>query len=100
MLICFPKIAATRVYLGGEEKKLSFEDFPFTANSRTYCVNKQVSDSACTSTAYLSGVKGMGSTIGLNAKAKRKNCFDTMDKQKRTESIASWAMKAGKAAGL
>lgn len=86
--------------MGGEEKKLSFEDFPFTAKSKTYCVNKQVSDSACTATAYLSGVKAMGSTIGLNAKATRKNCLDSMDPEKRTESIASWAMKAGKDAGL
>lgn len=42
----------------------------------------------------------MGSTIGLNAKATRKNCLDTMDNEKRTESIASWAMKAGKEAGF
>lgn len=77
-----------------------FEDFPFTANSKTYCVNKQVSDSACTATAYLHGKKAMGSTIGLNAKATRKNCLDSMDPDKRSESIASWAMKAGKDAGV
>lgn len=77
-----------------------FEDFPFTANSKTYCVNKQVSDSACTATAYLHGKKAMGSTIGLNAKATRKNCLDSMDPEKRSESIASWAIKAGKSAGL
>jgi alkaline phosphatase len=86
--------------MGGEEKKLFFENFPYTANSKTYCVDKQVADSACTATAYLHGLKAMGSTIGLNAKATRKNCLDTMDPEKRTESIASWAMKAGKDAGL
>lgn len=79
---------------------MAFEEFPFTANSKTYCVNLQVADSACTATAYLSGVKGRGSTIGLNAQATRKDCFDSMDNEKRTESIASWAMKAGKDAGL
>lgn len=42
----------------------------------------------------------MGSTIGLNAKATRKNCLDTMDLEKRTESIASWAMNAKKDAGI
>jgi hypothetical protein len=51
-----PTIASTRVYIGGEEKSLSFEKFPFTAMSRTYCVDKQVADSACTATAYLTGV--------------------------------------------
>lgn len=96
----FSQSAAARSYIGGEEKKLSFENFPYTANSKTYCVNKQVSDSACTATAYLSGVKARGSTIGLNAKATRKNCLDSMDAEKRTESIASWAMKAGKDAGI
>jgi alkaline phosphatase len=80
--------AAARVYIGGDEKKMFFEDFPFTANSKTYCVNKQVSDSACTATAYLHGKKAMGSTIGLNAKATRRNCLDSMDPEKRSESIA------------
>lgn len=86
--------------MGGEEKKLSFEEFPFTASSKTYCVDLQVSDSACTATAYLSGIKANGETIGLNAKARRKNCLDTMDLEKRTESIASWAMKAKKEVGV
>lgn len=32
-----PTIAATRVYIGGEEKQLSFETFPYTGLSK---VNK------------------------------------------------------------
>ena len=95
-----PTIAATRVYMGGEEKKLAFEEFPFTASSKTYCVDNQVSDSACTATAYLSGVKANGATIGLSARALRANCQDGNDASKKTESIASWAMKAGKDAGF
>lgn len=95
-----PTIAAARVYMGGEEKKLHFEDFPFTASSKTYCVDKQVSDSACTATAYLSGVKANDATIGLSARALRSNCVDGSDAGKQTESIASWAMKAGKDAGF
>jgi alkaline phosphatase len=86
--------------MGGEEKKLSFEEFPFTASSKTYCVNKQVADSACTSTAYLHGKKATGSTVGLNAKATHRNCFDTMDPEKRSDSIGKWAQDAGKSAGL
>ena len=95
-----PTISATRVYIGGEEKKLSFEEFPFTASSKTYCVDFQVSDSACTATAYLSGVKANSATIGLSARALRSNCQDGNDASKKTESIASWAMKAGKDAGF
>lgn len=95
-----PTIAAARVYMGGEEKKLSFEHFPFTASSKTYCVDKQVSDSACTATAYLTGVKANDATIGLSARALRSNCVDGNDSSKKTESIASWAMKEKKDAGF
>jgi alkaline phosphatase len=95
-----PTIAAARVYMGGEEKKLSFENFPYTASSKTYCVDKQVSDSACTATAYLSGVKTNDATIGVNARALRSNCQDGNDDSKKTESIASWALKADKDAGF
>lgn len=35
----------------GEEEKLSFEEFPYTGLSKTYCVNRQVADSACSATA-------------------------------------------------
>lgn len=95
-----PTIAAARVQMGGEEKKLYFENFPNTASSKTYCVDKQVADSACSATAYLTGVKANDATIGLNAQALRTNCFDGNIDSKKTESIASWAMKAGKDAGF
>lgn len=41
----------------GEENYLSFERFPFTALSKTYSTNQQVSDSAPTASALLTGVK-------------------------------------------
>lgn len=40
-----PSVMAARVQMGGEEKQLSFESFPYTASSKTYCVDKQVADS-------------------------------------------------------
>jgi alkaline phosphatase len=95
-----PTIAAARVYMGGEEKKLSFENMPFTANSKTYCVDVQVADSACTATAYLHGVKANDATIGVNANVPRSDCNGDRVPEKQTESIASWAMKAGKDAGF
>lgn len=95
-----PTIASARVQMGGEEKKLYFENFPNTASSKTYCVDKQVADSACSATAYLTGVKANDATIGLNAQALRTNCLDGNIDTKKTESIASWAMKAGKDAGF
>lgn len=45
--------ATARPYLDGEEAQLSFEKFPYYGMSRTYCVNRQVPDSACTATAFL-----------------------------------------------
>lgn len=45
-----PTLAATRMYLGGEEKSLSFEEFPFVGMSKTYCLDYAVPDSACSST--------------------------------------------------
>lgn len=57
-------IAASRVFEAqqrrgesGEENRLSFEDFPFTAMSRTYSVNQQTADSAPTMSAIMTGVK-------------------------------------------
>jgi alkaline phosphatase len=40
--------AATRMYMGGEEVELSYERFPHLGFVKTYCVDRQVADSACT----------------------------------------------------
>lgn len=93
-----PTLAAARVLGGGEEIYLSFENFPYTALSKTYCVDKQVADSACTSTAYLTGVKANDATTGINANVPHNSCNYSIEDH--TESIASWAMKAGKDAGF
>lgn len=91
---------ATRAYLGGEEKSLSFEEFPAVGMAKTYCVSNQVSDSASTSTAYLSGVKANYGTIGVTAKVPRYDCTAQLDPSTHTASIAKWAMDAGKVAGF
>lgn len=42
--------AAARLLIGGEDAKLSFETFPYTASSMTYCVDVQVAGKLyCTS---------------------------------------------------
>lgn len=45
-----PTLAALRMYQGGEETKFSFENFPGVGMSKTYSVDHQVADSACTAT--------------------------------------------------
>lgn len=47
-------LAAARMYMGDEESSLSFEKFPFLGMVKTYCVDKQVPDSACTATGLYS----------------------------------------------
>ncbi|XP_058835962.1 membrane-bound alkaline phosphatase-like [Topomyia yanbarensis] len=93
-------VAMTRVYIGGEEKKLAFELFPDIGMSKTYSVNYQVPDSACTATAYLTGVKANYGTIGVNAKVPVYDCEAELDSSSHTHSIAKWAMDTGKDAGL
>lgn len=92
--------SAARMYKGGEEKSLSFEDFPYAGTIKTYCVDYQVADSACTATAYLSGVKNNYGTIGISGKVTRNDCVGQMDESNHIKSIAKWAMDAGKSAGL
>lgn len=93
-------LAAARSYIGGEELKLSFEEFPFTGLSKTYSVDKIVPDSACTSTSYLCGVKANYGTIGVNAHVKRGDCLAMANETNHVFSLGKWAMDAGKAAGL
>lgn len=93
-------VAATRMYMGGEELSLSFEKFPHFGLSKTYAVNYQVADSANTATAYLTGVKGNYETIGVNAQVKRDDCDGAMDVAKQTESLAKWAQASCKATGI
>lgn len=70
--------------------------FPF----QTYCVDKQVADSACSSTAYLSGVKANYGTMGLSAKVQLNDCEGQRNVNYHTTSIATWAQDSGKATGL
>jgi len=55
----------------GEENRLSFENFPYSALSKTYSVNQQTSDSAPTMTAIIAGVKTDEGVLSLNQNAVR-----------------------------
>lgn len=37
-----PTLAATRIYMGGEDRELSFEKFPFSGLSKVKCWNKSI----------------------------------------------------------
>lgn len=93
-------LVGARSYDGGEHKKLSFEEFPYTGLSKTYSVDKIVPDSATTATAYLCGVKANYGTIGVNAKVARDDCEAMKNTDNHVHSIAKWALDAGKSAGF
>ncbi|XP_047522124.1 membrane-bound alkaline phosphatase-like [Pieris napi] len=101
-----PTLAAARTLLGqrngytGEEAELSFETFPTSGLSKTYCVNAQVADSACSATAYLCGVKANQGTLGVSASVPRSNCSASLEPAARLQSIAAWALADGRDAGL
>ncbi|CAH2093318.1 unnamed protein product [Euphydryas editha] len=101
-----PTIAAARTLLGqrnnrtGEEAQLSFEAFPTIGLVKTYCVNAQIADSACSATAYLNGVKANSGTIGVTAAVPRWNCGASVPSSTHTESIAAWALADGRDAGI
>jgi alkaline phosphatase len=50
----------------GEENRLSFEEFPYSALSRTYSTNQQTSDSAPTMSAIITGIKTDEGILSVN----------------------------------
>jgi len=91
-------IAATRMYVGSEQTQLAMDEFPSTGFTKTYCVNAQTADSACTATAYLCGIKNKSGTIGVNANVDRQQCV--VDEEDHVKSIAYWAQQASKSTGI
>ncbi|XP_059617758.1 alkaline phosphatase-like [Phlebotomus argentipes] len=93
-------ITASRMLLGGEEQKLSFEKFPYTGSSMTYCLNRPVPDSASTSTAYLTGVKANYGTVGVSGQVARYHCTNGINPETHTTSLAKLAQMHGKSTGF
>lgn len=93
-----PTVAAARMSMGKEEAELSFDKFPHYGLTKTYCVDMTVPDSACTATAYLSGVKCNYRGIGVNANIGSTQCDISEDDF--VYSIAQWAQNAGKGTGI
>nr|UXP86337.1 alkaline phosphatase [Megoura viciae] len=100
-------LASARIYMGqqqnntGSEKEmLSFEKFPFTGLSKTYCVDSQVADSACSATAYLTGVKGNIETIGVSGAVSNRDCLASNEPTNQAVSSMLWAQRMGKRTGV
>ncbi|XP_013148132.1 PREDICTED: membrane-bound alkaline phosphatase-like [Papilio polytes] len=99
-------LAAARTLLGqrqgrpGEESLLAFETFPTVGLTKTYCVDAQIADSACSATAYLCGAKANRGTLGLTAAVPRRDCAAAADPAAQLDSIAAWALADGRDAGI
>ncbi|XP_069680535.1 membrane-bound alkaline phosphatase-like [Periplaneta americana] len=104
--LSIPTMAAARAYLGqsqgqtGEETVLSFEAFPHSGLSKTYCVDSQVADSACSATAYLGGVKANIGTIGVTGRVQVNDCAAMMNVSNQVTSILKWSQDSGKSTGV
>ena len=97
-------IAAARILDGqrkggsGEENRLSFENFPATALSKTYETDYQTPDSAGTMTAIMSGVKTRAGVIGVDQVGKRGDCKASQGHE--LVSALELAAAAGQATGV
>jgi alkaline phosphatase len=97
-------LTAARIYEGqkrgvdGESNNLEWDKFPYSALSKTYSHDGQVSDSAPTAVAMVTGVKTRNDIIGLNSDAKVGDC--EVSKGKEVMSIFAMAETAGKATGV
>ncbi len=82
----------------GEENRLSFEEFPYSALSKTYSVNQQTSDSAPTMTAIISGVKTDEGVLSVNQTVVHAD-YKTV-KGNETKTLLEMAEDAGKSTGV
>ena len=93
-------VTASRILAGqmqgntGEEHMLSFDQFPFTALSKTYNTNQQTPDSAGTMTAMMAGVKSKAGVISVGENVIRGNCASVAGNE--LVSALSLAEMAGK----
>lgn len=96
-------VAAARILEGqrqgrsGEEQRLSWEDFPATALSRTYNTNAQTPDSAGTMSAIATGVKTRMGVLSIGQAAARNDCAGALAHPMLTlwQLAAASGMKTG-----
>ena len=97
-------VTAARIYAGqlkgatGEEYSLAFETFPNLALIKTYNTNAQVSDSAGTISAILTGEKTRIGVSGITSNVARDDCAAALANTLPT--IAELAEDAGMATGV
>lgn len=79
---------------------MSFEKFHHSGLAKTYCLNYQTPDSACTATAILTGVKNNYGTLAVTGDVNLRNCSAQHDESNRIDSIFKYAQNAKKSTGV
>ncbi|MBK8302546.1 MAG: alkaline phosphatase [Chloracidobacterium sp.] len=82
----------------GEENRLSFEMFPYSAFSKTYSANQQTSDSAPTMSAIITGVKTDEGVISVNQNVIHADWKTVAGNE--TKSLLAYAEDAGLSTGI
>ena len=80
----------------GESTTTAMDRLDHTALVKTYTHDAQVSDSAATATAFLTGTKTRNGVIGYGPQVARGECVDAA----KQDSIVALAQEAGKATGI
>ena len=99
-------ITAARILEGqlkgktGEENRLSFEKFPYSALSKTYSWDQQTSDSAPTMSAIATGFKTREGMLSVDHTTARGECSAAAIERTRVKTILERAAENGKATGI
>ncbi|HSI94458.1 MAG TPA: alkaline phosphatase [Methylophilaceae bacterium] len=84
----------------GEENRLSFEDFPYAALSKTYTWDQQTPDSAPTMTAMITGYKAREGMLSVDHQTPRGECNSDVVAAHALPTLLEQAAAAGKATGV
>lgn len=99
-------ITAARILEGqlngqpGEENRLSFEDFPDVALSKTYSWDQQTPDSAPTMTAMITGYKAREGMLSVDHLTARGECDAAVVARHALPTLLEQAAAAGKSTGV
>ena len=99
-------ITAARILEGqrrgesGEDNRLSFEDFPYTALVRTFTANQQVSDSAPTATAMVTGWHANDGALSVAPTLRRREPIAKVVAEQSLQTLLEQAEARGLATGI
>jgi len=84
----------------GEENRLSFEAFPYSALSKTYSWDQQTPDSAPTATALLTGYKARDGMLSVDHETPRNECDAAVVARHALPTLLEIAAARGRATGV